>query len=76
MFGYITETSCSLPYEAVRVFQSLSFDATDVKDWYNSMKLINSRCDNVFTKAAESQDRQHFVPFFKRPIVSPWTNIY
>jgi len=40
------------------------------------MKLINSRCDNVFTKAAESQDRQHFVPFFKRPIVSPWTNIY
>jgi len=40
------------------------------------MKLINSRCDNVFAMAAENQDQQHFVTFFKRSIVSPWTNIY
>jgi hypothetical protein len=55
MFGYVTVTSRSLPHEAVRVVQSQSFDATDVKDWYNSMKLINSRRDNVLATAAESR---------------------
>ena len=63
MFSYITVTSHSLLHEAVRVFQLQSSDATDVKDWYNSMKLINSRCDNVFATAAEGQDQKHFVPF-------------
>jgi hypothetical protein len=65
MFGYISVTARSLLHEAVRVFQSQSFNATDVKDWYNSMKLINSRCHNVFARAAESQDSSTLCPSLK-----------